>query len=180
MEKRRIASMDLKKYISEVQDFPIPGVSFKDVTPLLNDGEAFSYAIQELVKIIQQLKPDVIISPEARGFIFGAAVAAQTKIPFVPVRKEGKLPRKAISVPVILEYGQTNLFMHEDAIRVNQRVVIIDDVLATGGTSLAIAQLVEKLQGKVISFTFLINLTYLPGAKRISDAQYPLHFVINY
>jgi adenine phosphoribosyltransferase len=172
--------MDLKPYIAAVQDWPIKGVSFKDVTPLLKNGPAFHDAIQSLAKIVTRYKPDVIVSPEARGFIFGGAVASQLKIPFVLVRKAGKLPRKAIEEKFTLEYGQTSLFMHEDAIQKGQRVLILDDVLATGGTSVAIANLVKRLGGNVISFTFLINLTYLPGEAKLKQNGFPVDFVLSY
>ena len=172
--------MDLKPYIAAVQDWPIKGVSFKDVTPLLKHGPAFHDAVQSLAKIVTRYKPDVIVSPEARGFIFGGAVASQLKMPFVLVRKAGKLPRKAIEEKFTLEYGQTSLFMHEDAIQKGQRVLILDDVLATGGTSIAIANLVKRLGGNVISFTFLINLTYLPGEAKLKQHGFPVDFVLSY
>jgi adenine phosphoribosyltransferase len=172
--------MNLKDFVAEVKDFPIAGVSFKDITPLIGNGEAFHQAIQDLATLVKTMKPDVIVSPEARGFIFGASVASTLKIPFVLVRKAGKLPRKAIEEKAELEYGTTSLFMHADAIKPNQRVLILDDVLATGGTSLSIANLVERLGGKVISFTYLINLSYLPGYQRIIDAKYPVNFVIKF
>jgi adenine phosphoribosyltransferase len=172
--------MDLKKYIAVVQDWPIKGVSFKDVTPLLNHGEAFHQSIQDLAKLVNKHKPDVIVSPEARGFIFGGAVASQLKIPFVLVRKPGKLPRKAIEEKFALEYGQTSLFMHEDSIKKGQKVLVLDDVLATGGTSIAIAKLIERLGGKVIQFTFLMNLTYLPGEQKLKDHRYSVDYVLSY
>lgn len=172
--------LDLKSYIAEVKNWPIQGVSFKDVTPLLGNGKAFSHAIDELARVVAKLNADVIVSPEARGFIFGGAVAAQLKIPFVLVRKAGKLPRPAIQEDVVLEYGTTQLFMHEDAIEKGQRVVILDDVLATGGTSLSIAKLVERLGGEVLAFTFLMNLSYLPGYQRLRDAKYNVDCVLTY
>ena len=172
--------MDLKAYIASVPDWPIKGVSFKDITPLLKNGEAFHEAIAQLAKLVTKHKPDVIVSPEARGFIFGAAVASQLKIPFVLVRKAGKLPRKAIEEKFTLEYGQTSLFMHEDAIEKGQRVLILDDVLATGGTSLAIANLIRRLGGTVINFTFLINLSFLPGLEKLNANGFAVDFVLTY
>ncbi len=172
--------MDLKKYIAAVQDWPIKGVSFKDVTPLLNDGQAFHQSIQDLATLVAKHKPDVIVSPEARGFIFGGAVASHLKIPFVLVRKAGKLPRKAIEEKFTLEYGQTSLFMHADAIKKGQKVLVLDDVLATGGTSLAIAKLVERLGGKVIHYTFLLNLSYLPGEAKLKANGYSVDYVLTY
>jgi len=172
--------MDLKKFIAEVPNWPIEGVSFKDVTPLLGNGEAFRASIDALAKLISTIKPDVIVSPEARGFIFGGAVAAQLKIPFVLVRKAGKLPRPAIQEDVVLEYGETQLFMHEDAILPGQKVVILDDVLATGGTSLSIAKLVQRLGGNVLSFVFLINLSYLPGYQRLKNENFNVACALDY
>lgn len=172
--------MDIKPYIAEVKDWPIPGVSFKDVTPLLGNGEAFHEAIRALAEKVRGLKPDVIVSPEARGFIFGGAVASLLKIPFVLVRKAGKLPRQAIQEDVVLEYGKTQLFMHEDALKKGQKVVILDDVLATGGTSLSIAKMVERLEGTVLSFVFLINLSYLPGYQRLIKSNYAVDCVLDY
>lgn len=172
--------MDLKQYITSVQDWPIKGVSFKDVTTLLNNGDAFHQSIQDLANLVNKHKPDVIVSPEARGFIFGGAVASQLKIPFVLVRKPGKLPRKALEEKFTLEYGQTSLFMHEDAIKKGQKVLVLDDVLATGGTSIAIAKLIERLGGQVIQFTFLMNLTYLPGEQKLKDHRYAVDYVLSY
>jgi adenine phosphoribosyltransferase len=172
--------MDLKAYIASVPDWPIKGVSFKDITPLLKNGEAFHEAVAQLANLVSKHKPDVIVSPEARGFIFGAAVASQLKIPFVLVRKAGKLPRKAIEEKFTLEYGQTSLFMHEDAIEKGQRVLILDDVLATGGTSLAIANLIRRLGGNVINFTFLINLSFLPGLEKLKANGFAVDFVLTY
>ena len=172
--------MDLKKFVAEVPNWPIEGVSFKDVTPLLGNGEAFRASIDALAKLVSAIKPDVIVSPEARGFIFGGAVAAQLKIPFVLVRKAGKLPRPAIQEDVVLEYGKTQLFMHEDAILPGQKVVILDDVLATGGTSLSIAKLVQRLGGNVLSFVFLINLSYLPGYQRLKNENFNVACALDY
>jgi adenine phosphoribosyltransferase len=172
--------MDLKSLITSVQDWPIKGVSFKDVTPLLKHGDGFHQAIEDLATLVEPLNPDVIVSPEARGFIFGGAVASRLKIPFVLVRKAGKLPRKAIEESFTLEYGKTSLFMHEDAIQRGQRVLILDDVLATGGTSIAIAKLIERLGGQVINFTYLINLTYLPGENVLKKHGYAVNYVLSY
>jgi adenine phosphoribosyltransferase len=171
---------DLKQFIHEVKDFPVPGVSFKDVTGLLANGEAFHQTILALAALVNQIKPDVIVSPEARGFVFGGAVASWLKIPFVIVRKPGKLPREAIEEKVVLEYGETSLFMHHDAIKPGQKVLVLDDVLATGGTAHAIARLVERLGGKVVSFTFLINLSYLPGMAYLTKHNYKVNYVLNY
>ncbi|AGM25122.1 adenine phosphoribosyltransferase [Spiroplasma chrysopicola] len=154
--------IDLKKYIVNVPDFPTPGISFKDITPLLNDVEAFHYVIEEFSQLVKQLKPTVILSPEARGFLFGPAVSFNSKVGFVPVRKPGKLPRTVVRKNYSLEYGENMLEMHLDAIKPNDRVLIIDDVLATGGTVKAICDLVEEQGATVVGLGFLINLTSLP------------------
>jgi len=171
---------DLKQFIKEVKDFPINGVSFKDVTSLLANGEAFHQAIVALSSLVKQYHPDVIVSPEARGFVFGGAVASSLKIPLVIVRKAGKLPRPAIEEKVVLEYGETSLFMHKDAIRPGQKVLILDDVLATGGTAHAMAKLAERLGGVVVGFTFLMNLSYLPGLDYLKHHHYNVNYVLNY
>jgi adenine phosphoribosyltransferase len=172
--------MNLKNHITTVENFPIKGVSFKDVTSLLNDGKAFRAAVDALSVLVSKHQPDVIVAPEARGFIFGGAVASQLQLPLVLVRKAGKLPRPTIEENVILEYGQTKLYMHADAIKPGQRVLILDDVLATGGTSIAMANLVKRLGGSIINFTFLVYLSYLPGKNTLHEQGYPFDFVIEY
>jgi adenine phosphoribosyltransferase len=172
--------MNLKSYITTVENWPIQGVSFKDVTSLLNHGEAFHAAIESLAILVKKHQPDVIVSPEARGFIFGGAIANLLKLPLVLVRKVGKLPRQTIEENVVLEYGQTKLYMHEDAIKPGQRVLILDDVLATGGTSIAMANLVKRLGGIVVNFTFLIYLSYLSGKQTLHNQSYPFDYVIEY
>ena len=126
--------MDFKKYIASIPDFPQPGVLFRDITPLMSDGEAFHAATSEIQKFAEQVGAEVIAGPESRGFIFGCPVAANLHIGFVPVRKPGKLPRETISYRYDLEYGSNELHMHKDAITPGQKVLIVDDLLATGGT----------------------------------------------
>ena len=161
--------MDYKKYIEDVPNFPIEGILFRDITPLMADGEAFSSACEELTQFAKEVNADVIVGPESRGFIFGCPIANKLKIGFVPVRKPNKLPRETISVSYDLEYGKNSLYMHKDGIKKGQKVVIIDDLLATGGTIKAAIQLVEKLGGIVTGLAFLVELTELKGRDLLKD-----------
>ena len=149
--------MDLKKYVANVKDFPKEGILFRDITPLMNDGEAFKAATDEIVKFAKEQKVDLIVGPEARGFIFGCPVSYAMGIGFVPVRKPKKLPREVIEFSYDLEYGSNTLCMHKDAIKPGQRVLIVDDLLATGGTMEAAVKLVEALGGVVAGLAFLIE-----------------------
>jgi len=155
--------MDYKKFIANVPNFPIEGIMFRDITPLMGNGEVFKMACDEMVEYAKLLKVDLIAGPESRGFIFGCPVSHALGVGFVPIRKPGKLPRETISVSYSLEYGQNTLAMHQDAIKPGMRVLIIDDLLATGGTIKASAELVEKLGGIVAGFAFLIELEDLKG-----------------
>ncbi len=159
--------MDLKDFIRDIPDFPTKGIIFRDVTPLLRNPAAFQKAIDEMTRTIQDMNFDLIVSPEARGFIFGAALAYRLAKGFVPVRKPGKLPYQTVSVEYSLEYGTAQLHMHSDAVQKNQRVVIVDDVLATGGTAAAIADLVKSVGGEVAGMCFLIELSYLSPRERL-------------
>lgn len=161
--------MDLTKYIATIPDFPKPGILFRDMTPLLQDGAAFSYTTQQFIDFARQVKADVVIGPEARGFIFGCPVAAELKIGFVPVRKPNKLPRETIQYDYDLEYGSNTLCIHKDSIKKGQRVLIIDDLLATGGTVKATAELVKMLGGEVVGCAFLIALDDLKGEELLKD-----------
>ncbi len=161
--------MDLNKYIAVINGYPKEGISFKDVTPLLQNPEAFNYAIDELVKFVKEVKADVVIGPEARGFIFGAPVAAKANIGFVPVRKPNKLPRETISYTYKLEYGNDTLCMHKDAIKKGARVVIIDDLVAIGGTINAVMHMVEELGGITCGVGCVIALDGLAGIKEIPN-----------
>lgn len=155
--------MDLKQAIRVIPDFPKEGVSFKDITTLLKDKEAYTYTIDRLVEYCRDRDIDIIVGPEARGFVVGAPLAYGLRLGFVPVRKPGKLPAKSITYEYDLEYGKDALEIHEDAIMPGQRVMIADDLLATGGTALATAKLVEQLGGIVAGFVFVIELEYLKG-----------------
>ncbi len=163
--------MDLKNYIAEISDFPIPGILFRDITPLMADGEAFAEASQRIIDFATQVGAEVVVGPESRGFIFGCPVAHAMKIGFVPVRKPGKLPRETVSYKYDLEYGSNELHIHSDAIRPNQRVLIVDDLLATGGTVEATISLIEELGGNVVGCAFLIELTSLNGRDKLKDVD---------
>ena len=156
-------ALDLTQYIASIPDFPAKGIMFRDVTPILENPEAFREAVLRLAEYAKSVGADVIAGPESRGFIFGAPVAYELNIGFVPVRKPGKLPRETICCEYALEYGTNVLHMHSDSIKPGQRVVIVDDLLATGGTAKATAKMVEQLGGIVAGFAFIIELEGLPG-----------------
>jgi adenine phosphoribosyltransferase len=170
--------IDLKTKIREVPDFPTPGVGFKDITPLLADREALQETIDALAGWVREKKPDVILGAEARGFILGAAIAAAADCGFVPARRPGKLPPETVSASYMLEYGENVLELHPDLIPKGARVVIHDDVLATGGTVEAICGLVERLGGEVVGACFIIELTFLGGREKLKDLD--VHALIAY
>ncbi|WP_059171251.1 adenine phosphoribosyltransferase [Bacillus sp. FJAT-27445] len=159
--------MDLKQFVTIVPDWPKPGINFKDITTLMDNGEAYKYATDQIVEYAREREIDLIVGPEARGFIIGCPVAYSLGIGFAPVRKEGKLPRETIKVSYGLEYGKDVLTIHKDAIKPGQRVLITDDLLATGGTIEATIKLVEELGGVVAGIAFLIELGYLDGRKKL-------------
>jgi adenine phosphoribosyltransferase len=159
--------MDLKQFITVVPDWPKPGIEFKDITTLMDNGKAFKYATDQIVSYAKDREIDLIVGPEARGFIIGCPVAYALEVGFAPVRKEGKLPRETIKVNYGLEYGTDVLTIHKDAIKPGQRVLITDDLLATGGTIGATIKLVEELGGVVAGIAFLIELSYLEGRKNL-------------
>ena len=169
---------DLRAKIREVPDFPTPGVGFKDITPLLADREALQETIDGLALWARDKQPDVILGAEARGFILGAAIASAVGCGFVPARRPGKLPPETVSASYVLEYGENALELHPDLIPKGARVVIHDDVLATGGTVEAICGLVERLGGVVVGACFIIELTFLGGRKRLQGLD--LHALIDY
>lgn len=158
--------INLKEYIRVVENFPSPGISFKDITTLLKDGNAYRTAIEELRKMVEHLEIDVIAGPEARGFVIGAPLALALGVGFVPIRKSGKLPSETISANYSLEYGTDQLAMHKDAIAPGQRVLIADDLLATGGTISTAVDLVKQLDGEVVGAAFLIELLSLNGREK--------------
>lgn len=170
--------MNLKEKIRVIEDFPEEGISFKDITTLLQDKDAFNESIERLKKLAENLDADLVVGPEARGFIFGTPLAYAMNVGFVPVRKPGKLPCEVVSQNYSLEYGKDSLEIHKDAIRPGQRVVIVDDLLATGGTLLSTARLVEKLGGEVVGILFLIELTELNGRETLK--AYNVESLITY
>ena len=159
--------MNLKDYITNVPNFPIPGIQFKDITPLIGDGPAFQYATDRFIEFTKQIEADIIVGPDARGFIFGCPVATHLGLGFVPVRKPGKLPREVIEFSYDLEYGNNTLCLHKGDIKKGQRVLIIDDLLATGGTVEASIKLVEQSGGIVVGLAFLIELVELKGKDKL-------------
>lgn len=168
----------LRAKIRDIKDFPTEGILFKDITTLLKDGPAFRAVVDMLAASYAKERIDVVVGIESRGFIFGGAVAHQLGAGFVPVRKLGKLPGKTIEVEYELEYGRDALAMHEDAVKPGQRVLAVDDLLATGGTMAATLRLVQQLGGKVIGVAFMIELAFLKGREKLKD--YPLHSLIVY
>ncbi|HTO86168.1 MAG TPA: adenine phosphoribosyltransferase [Thermoanaerobaculia bacterium] len=161
---------DLRRYIRDVPDFPTPGILFRDITPLLASGEAFSQAVRDMAEPFRGAGLGKVLGIEARGFMFGAAVARELNVGFVPARKSGKLPRESVRVSYGLEYGRDSLEVHADAFAPGERVLIADDVLATGGTARAAAELVERLQASVLGLTFLLELGKLEG-KRLLEGR---------
>lgn len=170
--------MNLKDYIATVMDFPIEGIAFRDITPLMQNGEAFSEACNQMIEFSKKVGADVIVGPESRGFIFGCPVAKELGIGFIPVRKPNKLPRETVSVKYDLEYGSNELHMHADSIKKGQKVVIIDDLLATGGTVEATIELVEKMGGEVVGCSFLIELVDLNGRDLLKN--YEVNSIMKY
>ena len=169
---------DLSRIIRNIPDFPKKGILFRDITPLLQDSESFREAVDVLSDKYRNEDIDLVVSAEARGFILGAPLAYKLGVGFVPVRKPGKLPYEVEKATYELEYGEDTLEMHRDAVREGDRVLVFDDLLATGGTARAICQLVEKPGGKVTGICFLIELTFLKGRERIKD--YPVFSLIRY
>lgn len=168
----------IEDYIRSIPDFPEPGIIFRDVTSVLQDGDGLRLAIDEMVKLLDGVECDVIAGTESRGFIFGMPVAYLLHKPFVPVRKKGKLPCETIEKTYDLEYGTATIEIHKDAILPGQKVVLIDDLIATGGTMKAAAELVEQLGGKVEKMVFLIELAGLKGREQLS--QYQVESVVTY
>lgn len=170
--------MDLKSKIRVIEDYPEEGISFKDITTLLKDREAFREAIDELARPLEKYDFDYIVGIESRGFIFGAALADRLNKGFIPIRKPGKLPGNTKKVSYDLEYGSSELEMHEDSIKEGDKVIIIDDLVATGGSAKAAAELIEGLGGEVSAFEFLIELTSLEGKVVLED--YDIISIVKY
>lgn len=165
-------------YVRTIPDFPEPGIMFRDVTTVLQDPDGFKLAIDEMQKILEGLDFDVIAGTESRGFIFGTPLAYNLHKPFVLVRKKGKLPAETVEMEYDLEYGSAVIEMHKDSIKPGQKVVLVDDLIATGGTMEAAAKLVEKLGGEVVKMLFLMELEGLEGRKRL--AKYDVASVVSY
>ena len=161
--------MDLKKYIATVENFPKEGIMFRDVTPLIADGEAFNYTTDLFADFCYKRGVTKIVGPEARGFIFGCPVAYELGLGFVPIRKPGKLPRETISYAYDLEYGSNTLCVHADSVKKGQKVIVVDDLLATGGTVEATIKLIEQMGGEVVGCAFLIELVDLKGRELIKN-----------
>lgn len=170
--------MDLRSLIREVPDFPKPGINFKDITTLLKNGEALRYVTEQFANHFQSADPDVVVGAESRGFLLGAPLAYKLGKGFVLVRKPGKLPAAVEKVTYDLEYGQDSLEIHKDAINPGQKVLIIDDLLATGGTISATAELVKRLGGKIVGFAFIIELDFLKGRDKL--AGYDVLSLVHY
>lgn len=170
--------MDFKQNIRSIADFPKPGIDFKDITTLLQNGQAFRGAVDTIVNQFKDEKIDLVVGPEARGFVIGAPVAYALEAGFVPVRKPGKLPAEVLEHTYDLEYGQDKLAVHKDAIQPGQRVLIVDDLLATGGTIQAVQSMVEELGGQIAGMAFLIELTFLNGREKLPS--YPIFSVVQY
>ncbi|OXB08598.1 adenine phosphoribosyltransferase [Flavobacterium plurextorum] len=170
--------MQIKNYIRDIQDFPKEGILFKDITPLLNDPIARKECLEILVKSLKDQKIDKVVGAESRGFFFGMLLAQELNAGFIPVRKPNKLPYETISASYELEYGSDNLEMHTDAIKKGERILIHDDVLATGGTAKAVCELVEKLGGEIVQCNFLMELSFLNGREKIKD--FPIFSAITY
>ena len=170
--------MDLRSVIRDVPDFPKPGILFRDITPLLGDPAAFAYAVDMMAERYKDVAFDKIVAVESRGFILGAPLAYRLKCGFVPVRKPGKLPADTVKQSFDLEYGQDALEIHKDALKPGEKVLIVDDVLATGGTLYATAKLVEAIGGCVVEIVTLAELTFLNGREKIKD--YPYYGCLQY
>ncbi|MEG0593175.1 MAG: adenine phosphoribosyltransferase [Coprobacillus sp.] len=170
--------MDLKKYIAEIIDFPSQGIVFRDVTPLMANKDAYKESIRLLAEYAKDKNVDIVVGPEARGFLFGCPVAIELDAGFVPVRKPGKLPRETVSKKYDLEYGHNEIFMHKDSIQPGQNVLIVDDLLATGGTVEAAVSLIEEMGGNVVGIAFLVELVDLKGKDVLEG--YDVYSVLKY
>lgn len=168
----------VEDYVVSIPDFPEPGIIFRDVTSVIQDADGLQLAIDEMQKLLEGVEFDVIAGAESRGFVFGMPIAYNMKKPFVLVRKKGKLPRETVEMSYDLEYGSATIEMHKDAIKPGQKVVLVDDLIATGGTIEAAAKLVEKLGGEVVKIIFLMELAGLEGRKKL--AKYDVGSVVCY
>lgn len=172
--------MDLKDYVASIPGFPKEGIIFRDVTPMLQDPAAFKESIKQIADYAKDKNIDIVVGPEARGFLFGCPVAIEIGAGFVPVRKPGKLPRETVSKSYDLEYGSNTIEMHKDAIKKGQRVLIVDDLLATGGTVEAAIQLIEEMGGVVAGVAFVIELKDLKAADALRAKGYDVFTLLKY
>lgn len=170
----------LKNTIRDVKDFPIPGILFKDITPVLHDPNLCEEVLRAFIAHFQALKPDAIVSIESRGFMWGMMLAQHFKVPFVPVRKQGKLPHETLSVAYDLEYGRAVMEMHKDAVKKDWKVLIHDDLLATGGTAAAAGKLVQNVGAKIVGFSFLIELGELKGKEKLAEFDTKIQALVTY
>jgi adenine phosphoribosyltransferase len=173
------SSLDLRLLVRDVPDFPKPGILFRDLTPLMRDPDGWQEVIRQLSRVCERLQPDLIVGIESRGFLVGMALATMNRLGFVPVRKRGRLPGAVTGVDYALEYGTDRLEIHSDALSGGQRVLVIDDLLATGGTAAACAQLVELTGGRLCGFSFVAELAALDGRSRLPREQ-PVESLIIY
>jgi len=173
-----VAAVDLRDHVRDVPDFPRPGIVFKDITPLLLDAGAMDAAVNGLSELVTPLRIDFVVAAEARGFILGGALARQLHAGFVPARRPGKLPKETVSAEYALEYGLDALEVHADALAGGARVLVHDDLLATGGTAAALCELISGFGATVVSCAFLVELSFLGGRERL--APYPVHALIDY
>ena len=176
--KKGIKMKKIEEYVRSIPDFPEPGIIFRDITSVLQDADGLQLAIDSMIKLLDGVEYDVVAGTESRGFIFGVPIAYEMHKPFVPVRKKGKLPCETISQSYDLEYGQATIEMHKDSIKPGQKVVLVDDLIATGGTIEAAIKLVEQLGGEVVKVIFLMELAGLKGRERLKG--YDVASVITY
>ncbi len=172
--------MDLKKYIRSIKDYPKKGILFRDITTLINNPDAFKYSIDKIIEISKKIEFDKISAIESRGFIFASAVSYLIKKPLVLLRKKNKLPAERHSIDFKLEYGEATIEVHKDSIEKNEKILVIDDLIATGGTAEAAAKLIEISGGKVAGFIFIINLFDLPGNQLLKDKSYFTESLIDF
>lgn len=170
--------MDLKSYIRNVKDFPKQGIMFRDITTLLKNPEAFDFTLSKLLEFTKDKQITKVVGIESRGFIFGSLLAHKLNCGFIPVRKPGKLPAEKVSISYSLEYGEDKLEIHKDAIQAGDKVLVHDDLLATGGTMNAVCQLIEKLSGEIVQVSFIVELSFLNGRAKLKP--YDVRSIVNY
>lgn len=170
--------MDLKAHIRNVKDFPKSGIMFRDITTLLKNPEAYNYTLEQLLDFAKDKKINKVVGIESRGFIFGSVLAHKLNCGFIPVRKPGKLPAEKVSISYSLEYGEDRLEMHKDAIEPGDKVLVHDDLLATGGTMNAVCQLIEQLGGEIVQVSFIVELSFLNGRDKLKP--YDVRSIVNY